>query len=71
MYIPKDWEEYWNIPKHYVIGKGTHAQMIGYLHPYDLSLGRWWRSKERVEGKYPFGGYLSNKNWYLNEVYLI
>ena len=28
----------------------------------------WYRSKETLEGKYPYGGYISNKKWYLNEV---
>ena len=65
--IPKDWEEYWIYPEHYVIGKGTHALMTGYLHSWDLYYGEWWRSKEKL-GNYPFGGYLANKKWYLNEV---
>ena len=69
MIIPKDWYEFWDYPEHYVIGEGTHAYMAPYLIPMKLELGRWWRSQERVSGKMPFGGNLSNKKWYLNEVF--
>ena len=35
----------------------------------EINLGRGWhRSKERVAGLNPYGGYLANKKWYLNEV---
>ena len=63
--------------EHDVIGKGTHAQMTSFLTPWDLYLGEnkeinsgrgWYRSKEKVAGKYPYGGYLTNKKWHLNEV---
>ena len=68
MYITKDWNDFYYYGKHYVIGKGTHAQMSPYLDSDELDYGRWYRSKEKVSGKYPNGGYLSNKKWYLNEV---
>ena len=51
-----------------VIGNGTHALMSGYLSPYELTFGKWYRSTERVSGKNPHGGYLTNKKWHLNEV---
>ena len=68
MIITKDWDEYVFFTEHYIIGKGTHAQMASYLTHYELNHGRWYRSEEKVSGKYPFGGYLTNKKWYLNEV---
>ena len=68
MIVTEDWDEYWNFPEHYVFGNGTHAQMGGYLVPSELEMGRWWRSKEQVEGKIPYTGYLTNKKWSLNEV---
>ena len=68
MILTKDWDEYYYYSEHYVIDKGTHTQMSGYLYPEELDMGRWWRSQEKVSGRIPYGGYLSNKKWYLNEV---
>ena len=65
---PDDWDHYDNITEYYVMGKGTHATMAADLAPYELSMGRWYRSNEKVAGKYPYGGYLTNKKWHLNEV---
>ena len=75
--IPDDWDHYGYMTEHDVIGAGTHAQMKTSLGPKELSLGEnkeinsgrgWYRSKEKVAGKYPYGGYLTNKKWHLNEV---
>ena len=63
--IPDDNDHFWNITKHDVIGAGTHAQMAGSLYS---AMGRWYRSKEKVAGHHPYGGYLTNKKWNLNEV---
>ena len=30
--------------------------------------GKWYKSKEIIDGKFPFGGPLTIKNWYGNEV---
>ena len=60
-----DWDHYYNMTEHDAIGAGTHALMTGYLTG-DRYL--WYRSKEKVEGKYPYGGWLTNKKWHLNEV---
>ena len=74
--IPDDWELYYNISEHDVIGAGTHAYMASYLTPYYLAMGEneeinsgrgWHRSKDKV-GEYPYAGYLTNKNWHLNDV---
>ena len=66
--ITKDWDEFNYYSEHHVIGKGTHAMLIGYLTPHELEMGRWWRSKERLRGGDPNYGYVSNKKWKLNEV---
>ena len=66
--IPDNWDQFSNISRHDVLGSGTHAQLTPNLMNYELAMGRWYRSKEKVQGKYPFGGYLTNKNWHLNEV---
>ena len=65
---PKDWDEFDDFTKNYVMGKGTMAQVTSYLWEEELALGKWWRSKERVSGFNPNAGYLSNKKWHLNEV---
>ena len=75
--IADDWDHYFYISEHDVIGAGTHAVMRAYLTPWDLYLGKnneinsgrgWYRSKENVVGDYPYAGYLTNKKWHLNEV---
>ena len=74
--IAKNWGHYDDMMKNDVMGAGTHATMMAYLSPYDLAFsanfdisGRgWYRSKEQVAGKYPYSGFLANKNWHLNEV---
>ena len=69
MIIADDWDHFDNISLHDVIGAGTHAQMIGgNLEPYELAMGKWYRSKERLSGFFPYTGYLTNKKWHLNEV---
>ena len=69
--IADNWGHFYNMTEHDVIGAGTHAWMGGDLsNPWALSLGRWYRSKEKVSGIFPYGGYLTNKKWHLNEVIL-
>ena len=62
-----DWDHYNNITKHDVIGAGTHVTMTVHLMPYELAMGRWHRSKEKLAGDQPYAGYLTNKKWHLNE----
>ena len=68
MIIADDQNHVDNITKYDVMGAGTHATMRGYLVWWDLSLGKWYRSKEKVAGINPYAGYLTNKKWHLNEV---
>ena len=66
--IADDWDHFFNISLHDVIGAGTHAQME-YPAEYELDMGRWYRSKEKLAGDNPYAGYLTNKKWHLNEVF--
>ena len=61
-----------------VLRDGTHAMIAyseeddkemaaKYLEEYNHGRG-WYRSKERVPGDYPYIGYMTRKNWFLNEV---
>ena len=70
----KDNDQFYEIAEHDVLGKGTHAQLISYLMPYELELGKklnsgrgWYRSKERFPDD-PYFGFLSNRKWHFNEV---
>ena len=66
--IADDYDHFYNISRDDVIGAGTHAQLAGGLTLTELDLGRWYRSREKVAGMNPYGGYLTNKKWNLNEV---
>ena len=68
MIITNSWDEFDNYSEHYVIDKGTHAQLIGYLYQYELDMGRWWRSREILKEDSPYAGYQSNPKWIFNEV---
>ena len=76
--IADDWFHFYNLSEHGVIGAGTHAQIATSPTMWELEVGEnkeinsgrgWYRSKERLDGDYPFAGYLTNKKWHLNEVY--
>ena len=66
--VTNSWAEYENYTEHYVIGEGTHAMLTGNLYPYELAMGRWWRSKEKLKEMSLYGGYHSNPKWIFNEV---
>ena len=58
-----------DIVEYDVIGNGTHAWYGYTLNSYMLSMGRWYRSKEKLVGhNNQYAGYLTNKKWHLNEV---
>ena len=67
MIIADDWDHFDKISEYDVMDNGTHAQLASYLSPYELDMGRWYRSKEKFE-KEPYFGFLSNKKWHLKEV---
>ena len=68
MYFPKDLDEFNLNFEQYIMTDGTHALMTSYLTPKYLGMGRWWRSKDTFKSISPYGGYVSNKKWCLNEV---
>ena len=67
-HIPTTFHGWYYYLYYNVIEKGTHAYVHHYLYPIELSMGRWWRSTEHIPGMYPYGGWITRKNWYLNEV---
>ena len=67
-FLIPDWDDFYNIAEYDVIGAGTHAYMASRISPGKLEFGRWYRSKEKLAGHFPYAGYLTNKKWHLNEV---
>ena len=51
----------------WTIGNGTSVFEVSFMYDEDLELGKWYRSKERSEGKNNFPSYLLNKKWTLEE----
>jgi len=47
-----------------VIKHGKLAFMNGYLGKTLGDMGQWYRSKEKLESFYPYGGYYSSKKWH-------
>ena len=83
MIISKSYDEYDEMIKEELLSQGTHALMQSYMWPYVLvwateydhvqgrykyNSGRGFYRGEKVVGKIPGGGYLTNKKWHLNEV---
>ena len=46
---------------------GSSVVETGFLYDYMLELGKWYRSKDRRIGENPFGSYLMNKKWTMEE----
>ena len=74
MIIADDWGHFDNLTIE-SITEGKHAKPSFYLDSIELELAKhhpqgkgWYRSKEQLSGSNPYGGYLSNKKWHLNEV---
>ena len=70
-HIPVSYEEYNYMVDQYVMIDGTHAELYHHwdsMYLKEHHSGRYIRSKERLRGHQPFGGYLLNKKWHLNEV---
>lgn len=71
MVISDDWDHFYEIAETEVHDAGTHAMMSYVLFPNlknQTRYGKWWRSKEKVSGESPFGSWLANKKWHMNDV---
>ena len=75
--IADDWDNFYNLSEHGVIGAGTHAQIATQPTKWELEIGEnkeinsgrgWYRSKDKLSGDYPYAGFLTTKKWHLNEV---
>ena len=67
--ISKDWDDYEEKVKDWVIGSGSSVVEASVLGTYsELTFGRWHRSKGRKDyGSTPYGYYMLNKKWTLQE----
>ena len=83
MIITESWEQFHEITRNQLLSQGTHAQMkwgmwpneLAYATQYDhdqgkykYNSGRGFYRGEKLVGKIPETGYLTNKKWHLNEV---
>ena len=46
---------------------GSSVLHVSFLYDYELEYGKWHRSKDRKDGENPFGSYLMNKKWTMEE----
>ena len=46
---------------------GSSVFEVSFLYDYELAWGKWHRSHDRNGGEPPFGSYLLNKKWTLEE----
>ena len=51
-----------------VFGNNTHVYLIPCIRSWMLKVGVWYRSRESVEGDLGYGGFMTRKDWKLNEV---
>ena len=49
------------------VRSGSSVVEKAFLYDYELEWGKWYRSKERKGGRIPFGSYLLNKKWTMEE----
>ena len=49
------------------VSSGSSVVEGSFLAPHELAWGRWYRSKGIKGGKSPFGCYMMNKKWTLEE----
>ena len=46
---------------------GSSVVVCAFMYDYELEWGKWYRSKERKGGLFPFTSYMLNKKWTLEE----
>ena len=62
----KNWDEFDQMVEDAVVN-GSSVLEAGILWPKYLDFGKWQRSKEKKGGQNPFGSYMLNKKWSLEE----
>ena len=60
-------DDYGEKLKDWIFGKGTAVVEAGFLY-YGFDFGKWHRSRDRKDTNYsPYGSYMMNKKWTLEE----
>ena len=49
------------------VRSGSSVLECAFMLDYELEWGKWHRSKDRREGNNPFGSFMMNKKWTLEE----
>ena len=52
---------------HDTVVNGSSVVELGFLYDFQLTQGKWWRSKEKKGGMNPFASFMMNKKWTLEE----
>ena len=68
----KDWDESDKMVQDGVLDRGDSVVEAAFMYDYELDWAnkyntRWYRSKTTKGGENPFGSYLLNKKWTLEE----
>ena len=67
LFVADNYSHYDNLTAKEILEYGTHGRMTAFLSSAHLRLGKWYRSDEVVGGRSSDVGYLTSKNWNLNE----
>ena len=62
----KDWGDYDKLAED-AVKSGSAVVECAYMADYELAWGKWYRSKGKKGGFYPFGSNMLNKKWTLGE----
>ena len=64
----KSYEEFDDLVEKWIIGNGKAVVVHSKLGDFELTLGRWHRSKDRMQKPYSdFDSFMINKKWWLEE----
>ena len=64
LYVPKNWDEYDNLCKIAIQQDNTHVYLGKIHHNEDVyTYGKYYNSKDVLEGTNPYGGSIMNKKW--------
>ena len=68
----KDWDQSDQWVKDKILKTGSAVVECAYMYQYELDWAKdyntsWYRSKEKRGGESPFGSYMLNKKWTLEE----
>jgi len=63
-YVSSNFSDLEKVIREDILTEGKAAFMNGYLGDFLESWGRWHRTKELIEGFYPYGGWYGGKKWH-------